>query len=263
MKTKGIVLVLVSAADKIPIREGGYHKIGIFLGELTEPAEKLLEAGYELVFTSPDGKGPSIDENSYNLAYWNFSKSDLKKAKETYQKLLQMGLRRPIPFEYLAEDKSRLEKFDALFVPGGHAPMADLLYKDVFKGKEFNQSTAKLLSYFHDNKKPTALICHAPSILAAAPKENGKWIYDGYKMTAISRFSEWLAEDFPLTKQVKGHIKEYPSHILEKAGAELENVVVPGMPLVVEDRELLTAQDPYSAKLLGEKFVEKLNKYKK
>jgi putative intracellular protease/amidase len=263
MKSKGTILVLVSAANSILLKEGGYHQTGIFLGEITEPLKEALKAGYDLVFASPDGKRPTIDKNSYNLIYWEFSKSNLRKAEDMYQTFLEMGLKKPIPFEYLADDESRLEKFDALFVPGGHAPMTDLLYKDAFnKDKEFNYSTTKLLSHFHKNKKPTALICHASSILAAGSKINGRWIYEGYKMTTFNRFFEWLTEDFPIIRQIKGHIVEYPSHVLKKAGAEVEINIIPSMPLVVEDRELLTGQDPFSAKLLGEKFAEKLNKYK-
>jgi hypothetical protein len=38
------VLIILSAANRIPLREGGTHPTGIFLGELTEPAEAMLKA---------------------------------------------------------------------------------------------------------------------------------------------------------------------------------------------------------------------------
>ena len=271
---QGQVLVLLSGADSIPLREGGEHPTGHFLGEVTEPLEALLNAGHQLTFTSPSGKSPTIDKNSFQLLYWGLSEMNLNQAKDVYQHLIDLGIETPIPLEELATDQAQfdqstnqpmdqpnLERFDALFVPGGHSPMVDLLHEDFFLSDEKNTRVGELLYFFHRNQRPTGLICHAPAVLAAAPVINGAWIYSGYKMTAITMLSEYLAEDFFLIKVVDGHLKEYPTGILKNAGAQLEQTFIPMIPKVVEDRELLTGQDPYSAKLFGRKFVEKLESY--
>jgi len=67
------ILVYVSSANSVPIKEGGRSDAGIFLGELTESLLPLHQAGSELVFISPDRAPPTIDKNSYNLINWNFS----------------------------------------------------------------------------------------------------------------------------------------------------------------------------------------------
>jgi len=75
--------------------------------------------------------------------------------------------------------------FDAVYIPGGHAPMQDLL-----------KSTAlgRLLVAFHHRNKATALVCHGPiALLSTLPNAAGfaatleagampatpKWIYSG------------------------------------------------------------------------------------
>lgn len=257
----GRVLVLVSGADQIPLKEGGVHPTGHFLGELTEPVKSMHDAGYELVFASPGAKMPSIDPNSYNLIYWGNSKKRLEQAQSFYRQLLRGSLGECSSFGALMQDESRLDGFDALFVPGGHAPMVDLLHTDFLKSSELNPLTGRLLSYFHRHQKPTGLICHASAILAAAVGPDGKCIYEGYNATCVSRASERLLEEWwsPF-RQVHGHIKEYPNEVLSAAGVKVKNTM-PGRSLVVEDRELMTGQDPYSAEEMGEKFVQKLNAY--
>ncbi|MES3038323.1 MAG: type 1 glutamine amidotransferase domain-containing protein [Bdellovibrionota bacterium] len=262
--SKGKVLVVLSAADSIPLKEGGVHPTGLFLGEVTEPAEAMIKAGYELVFASPNGRAPTIDADSRRGMYWKFSKKKLKHADSVYAKLVDAGINTPYRLEDFAADTSKLSDFTAIFVPGGHGPLVDLYFQDMFKSQkktDVNTDMGKILSYFHERKLPTGLICHAPAVLAAAPKVNGQWIYAGYKITAISRASEWFNEDMPGTKVIKGHVGQYPSDILRAAGAKYVYHRIPTVPYVVEDRELMTGQDPFSAGLMGKRFVQKLNKF--
>jgi len=261
LKNLANILVYVSSADAVPLAEGGSHPTGVFLGELTEPLEPLVEAGHNLAFISPDGKPPTIDENSYKLIYWGWSGKRLKRAKEFYQLLIERGLGAPKPINALLENRQLLENHDVLFVPGGHAPMTDILYEDWLLGEIFNSRTADLLLHFHQRQKPTALICHAPSALAAVKDADGKWPYQGYKITCVSRLSEWLTEDAPILKVMRGHLPKYPERILKQKGARLYLIKLPMISNVVEDRELITGQDPYSARELGRRLLEKTEKY--
>ena len=93
------VLVLVSAADSLPLREGNVHPTGVFLGELVEPCEALVEAGHRLHFVSPRGKPATMDPNSFRTMFWSFSRTRLRKGKEFYDRLLEwsrsQGIYRP------------------------------------------------------------------------------------------------------------------------------------------------------------------------
>lgn len=257
--TKANILVYVSSASAVPYREGGTHPTGIFLGELTEPLETLITAGHQLHFISPDGRPPVIDKNSYKLLYWGFSKKRLMKAKEIYRKLNELGMNNPQNISDLSGKD--LEKIDVLFIPGGHAPMTDILYKNWLESDEINKDTGRLLLHFHQNRKPTSLICHAPAVLAAAPEVDNKWIYKDYKMTCVTMVSEWITEDAPGFKVMHGHMPDYPQKILQRKGASLQTVNIPMISKVVEDRELITGQDPYSAAELGKKLLVKIEKY--
>jgi putative intracellular protease/amidase len=253
------ILVYVSSAKAVPYREGGNHAVGVFLGELTEPLEPLVKAGHTLFFVSPDGNAPHIDKNSFRLMYWGFTKAKLNGSKTFFEELVKKGINRPrVLKDFLAEG---LDKYDVLFIPGGHAPMTDILYKNWLTGTDINNETGKLLKHFHEKQKPTALICHAPSALAAAPDVNGKWLYAGYNMTCVTMLSERMIEDIPPFKVMTGHIPDYPERILKRKGGILKQVNIPMIPNVVEDRELITGQDPYSGVLLGKKLLLKINRY--
>ena len=258
MSTTARVLVVVSAADRIPLREGGSEPTGTYLGELTEPTDAMLEAGFELSFATPGGKVPTIDETSYSLMFWCLSRAKLDAAKRSYERLLELGLADPVPLEQIAHDRERLAEFDAMFVPGGHAPMVDLLHRDPFVDDSLNEDFAALVQFFHEAGRTTGLICHAPAALAAASRIDGRWIYDGYRMTCIKTVVDRMLEDMPLVKRFRGHIKEYPAELLAAAGANIEQTKLPVGKKVVVDRELITGQDPYSAKAMGKAFVDKV-----
>jgi len=255
------ILVIVSTANEIPLREGGTHETGIFLGELTEPAEAMREAGFKLTFASLGGKEPTVDKHSYDLIYWGFSQKRVNHAQALYETLRKEGLAYPLVLEELAENPQQLAQFDGLFIPGGHAPMVDLLHRNPLEDEASNEQVGRILQFFHDSQRPTGLICHAPAVLATAPKVDGKWIYQGYRMTTITMLSEFLMEDMPLMKVIPGHLKEYPTQVLKEAGAILEQTNIPMRAKVVEDRELITGQDPFSAQLFAERFVEKVNTF--
>jgi putative intracellular protease/amidase len=255
------ILVIVSTANEIPLREGGTHETGIFLGELTEPAEAMREAGFKLTFASPGGKEPTVDKHSYDLIYWGFSQKRVNYAQALYETLRKEGLAHPLVLEELAENPQQLAQFDGLFVPGGHAPMVDLLHRNHLEGEAPNEQMGRILQFFHDSQRPTGLICHAPAALAAAPQVDGKWIYQGYRMTTITMLSEFLMEDMPLMKVIPGHLKQYPTQVLKAAGAILDQTNIPMRAKVVEDRELITGQDPFSAQLFAERFVEKVKTF--
>lgn len=258
MKTPKI-LVYVSSATKIPHVEGGHHETGVYLGELVEPLEPLHKAGYEIEFVSPDGKTLTIDEGSLSLALWGLSTKKRQRAIEFLETLNSMGLEKPMKLSDLLKDEDKLNSYDVLFIPGGHAPMTDILHKNWMESGELNKETGELLLHFHQNNKITSLICHGPAALGAAPTVNGKWLYEGYKMTCVPMFAEWITEDKPFMKNTGGHMPDYPKIILRRSGGVVKNTLM-GMSLVVEDRELITGQDPFAAKELGRKLKAKIDR---
>jgi putative intracellular protease/amidase len=158
-----------------------------------------------------------------------------------------------------------LDKYAGVFVPGGQAPVVDLM-QDAEMGQ--------ILRHFHERGKPTALLCHGPIALVSAlpharefraaliagdlekAKQWGKgWAYAGYKMTIFSASEERWVEDEIL------HGKMYFNmpFALGAAGGEVSTGKVDFAPNVIVDRELITGQNPRSDHPIGKKLVEALD----
>ncbi|MGW3463654.1 DJ-1/PfpI family protein [Streptomyces olivaceoviridis] len=136
--------------------------------------------------------------------------------------------------------------------------MVDLLHHDAFADDSLNEHFGALMQHFHDTGKPTGLICHAPAALAAAPAAGGRGIYDGYRMTCFKTIVDTLLETIPIARRFPPALKEDPARLLSARGAKVEQTWLPMGSKVVEDRELITGQDPYSVTALGKAFVVKV-----
>jgi putative intracellular protease/amidase len=243
------VLVVVSAADFIWVQErdtGVVRKTpaGYFLSELGFPLARLLETGAEVTFATPGGVRPTMDRvsDSPSLLYYK-SSSEYRSLRELVTG--QPGMQTPRALESVTD--AELAGFDALFVPGGHAPMTDLAK---------SEAMAKVLRHFHENAKPTASLCHGPAaFLSAKP-----FPYAGYRMTALSDNEEQLQE-FLNVYDTNVRLTWYVERELEAAGADYERNFLKFTSRVVTDRELVTGQNPQSARALGKAFAAKVTDY--
>lgn len=234
------VLIVLSAAHTLTLREGGAHPTGFFLNELSEPLAHLLAAGYAVEFASPGGRPPQVDAQSVKFL-----------AADARDQALAMIAAQPLDSPHALEDLSdaQLQRFVGVFVPGGHAPMQDL-YADPALGR--------VLAHFHAAGKPTAALCHGPAALLSAPTVDGQWTYAGYRMTGFPRYTERALELFGA---IDGHVPFYLDEALTQAGAAYTTTFPPVIARVIRDRELVTGQDPYAADRLGAKFVHMLRLY--
>ena len=257
---KGKVLVIVSSAHEMQLQDGKNYTTGFYLNELTVPVRKIMENGYEVTFANPQGNTPVMDAHSDSAKYFD---GDVAKYQDYRQFLASLtGLQHPARISDVIA--SGLDQFDGVFFPGGHAPMVDLL-KD--------PSVGEVLQYFHENSKPTALICHGPiSLLATLSNPQDfldalisknieqaqalatDWIYAGYNMTIFSTAEEQVAE----ASQLGGLVQFYPDEALSAAGGSL-HVSAPWTSNAIRDRELITGQNPYSDNQLADMFLDALN----
>ena len=240
------VLVVVSAADFIWVQEKDSGRVrktpaGYFLSELGFPLARLLETRSEVTFASPGGVRPTMDRvsDSPSILYYR-SADEYRSLRELVTS--QPGMQSPRVLEDLTD--AELEGFDALFVPGGHAPMTDLAKSDAM---------ARVLRHFHENAKPTASLCHGPAaFLSAKP-----FPYAGYRMTALSDKEEQLQE-FMNVYDTNVRLTWYVESDLAAAGARYERNLIKFTSRVVTDRELVTGQNPQSARALGVAFANKV-----
>lgn len=254
------VLVVLSDSDQLDLKDGKTLKTGFFLNELMQPAQILLDQGHTLVYATPNGSPPALDRKSDDRSFFG---GDEAARSASLALLNSLGLTAPQGSPVISLDtvrKNGYDKYDAVYVPGGHAPMQDLL-KDARLGQ--------LLADFHAKAKPTALTCHGTiALLSALPGaaayvtqlEAGQqtpppapWIYQGYRMTVISNAEEGQSSGF----LEGGEMKMLPQTALTAAGG----VLIAGAPWsanVVEDRELVSGQNPQSALALAYALAKKI-----
>ncbi len=151
-------MTLVSSGRGLPLKDGKiYSGAGYYLNELTVPARALMENGYEVTFASPKGNTPQMDVNSATTMFFGGSDAKLKDYLSFRDSLT--GLKSPTRISDVIA--SGLDQYDAVFVPGGHGPMIDLLE---------DPDAGTVLRHFHETSKPTAVLCHGPiALLAALP----------------------------------------------------------------------------------------------
>lgn len=259
---KGKILLVGSSVNQMYFKNGQPHATGYYLGELATPAQAFINAGYEVVVATPDGNTPAIDKNSITESLFDNDKDKLQQAMSFV--LTHPSMQKPTK---LSEAVRNLSQYDALYVPGGHAPMVDLMQ---------DKDLGRALRHFHETGKTTALLCHGPIALSAAVNNSIKfrqamvngdhataqrlarnWIYKGYNMTVYSTAEEkgveqWLGND----------IEFYMEDALRNAGGKV-SVGEKDKPYIVVDRELITGQNPFSDHLLAEAVLKRLQTQKR
>jgi len=242
------VLVILSGSDHITLTNGKVIKTGYFLSEMTIPLLNIEKQGFQAVFANPTGSAAAMDPLSDRAIWFGFDTSLYRMAKD-YIKSKSMGdavgtLSNPIAFNLL--NNRDLDNYVAVFIPGGHAPVEDL---------ENNRDLGRILWYFHNNKKPTAAICHGPIALVStkAQSPQGTFAYQGYHLTGFSNMEEKMNE-----WMWWGNMKARTETELRSAGANYE-FNYPFLPKVVVDKELITGQGPSSAWQMANCFLAALN----
>ncbi len=261
MVTKGKVLVLVSSGHGLPLKDGKvYAGAGYYLNELTVPVRALMKEGYEITFANPQGNTPQMDVNSAIAQFFGGDEAKLQDYLKFHDSLA--ALKNPARISDVIA--SGLDQYSAVFVPGGHGPMIDLLD---------DPGAGTVMRHFHKTSKPTAVLCHGPiSLLSALPnstdvvtslaagdtagaraKAQG-WIYSGYKVTIFSTAEEQQRE--PL--EIGGRVLFYPDFALSTAGADV-SVAAPWESYVLQDREVISGQNPFSDEALLTRLLTALN----
>lgn len=138
-----------------------------------------------------------------------------------------------------------------MFIPGGHAPLANL---------GDNSELGRILRHFHDQKKPTAIICHGPYALLSTKFSGDKQFqYKGYKITSWSDAEEKFME----TVVLRGEVEKVESALREE-GADMVVCVGTALGSITVDCEVISGANPISgpnpmaADALGKKFIEML-----
>ncbi|GAB0133677.1 hypothetical protein EsDP_00002077 [Epichloe bromicola] len=219
------VLVVLTSADKIVKLD---KPTGWYLPELAHPYDVLAPKA-EIVVASPKGGAAPLDPSSVEMFKSDESSVNfLKNKKHVWENT------RP-----LKEFIGRSGEFDAIFYPGGHGPMFDLVD---------DADSIKLIEEFYNAGKPVAAVCHGPIVFRDV-KIKGASLVKGKNVTGFTNVEEDQA-------QLSAAMPFLLEDELKRVGASFHAADEPWGEKVVVDGLLISGQNPASAKGVGEAILK-------
>ena len=215
------VLFIVSNAHAIGPRN---RRTGNFLPEVAHPYAELDRAGCGIDFASLTGDTPFLD--ALNLA------GD----PDNLAFLVGKG--------WAAMQKARklsdvdVSPYDAIFMPGGLAPMVDMPEHPLLK---------KVIKETYERQAVVGAVCHGPVSLLNVKLSDGNYLVAGKN---ISSFTDDEEENY-----AKADVPFELETALTKQGA-IFHKTAPWQGFSISDGNLVTGQNPASAKGVGEKRVK-------
>ncbi|MFF2364093.1 MULTISPECIES: type 1 glutamine amidotransferase domain-containing protein [unclassified Streptomyces] len=228
------ILMIVSAADSLVLADGSTHPTGFWAEEVAASHKVLRAAGAQVDIATPGAVRPTVDALSLD-ARGGVSETDAEEFR-TYLDSIDDQLSSPLPLADV-----RLSDYDALYIPGGHAPMADLAH-DSDLGRLLNEANA--------DGTIVAALCHGVAALLSATTADGGFTFAGRDLTAFADEEErqgGLGDNTPF----------FLESVLRERGATVETGA-PWSDKVVVDGKLITGQNPQSSTATAEATLKAL-----
>lgn len=236
---KGKVLAVISSARSLTLSDGTSVSCGYHLCELADLHKTLTEAGYQVMFATPDGDTPLVDAEGLSAL-----KPEDRKAYELYVDGLTELL---IPYKLSDITEEMLLHLHGMFLPGGKGALVDLPNQVDLK---------RILRHMKAHMKPIAAIGHGVAGLIQTPDPNEGWLFYDYEMTCFPKALE--------ERIAKRQSSAVPALSLEAKlddmGAELRFHRHYTREFIVEFKELLTAQNSASVVSLTKLVICHLNR---
>ncbi|MEU6865991.1 type 1 glutamine amidotransferase domain-containing protein [Streptomyces sp. NPDC046876] len=241
------ILVVMTAKATLHLLDGEQHPSGFWAEEFVVPYKLFTAAGHTVDVATVGGEAPTVDLTSIDPGNLRFVRpqgspdEDEANAAE-YVRVIENTpqLKHPIAVESLEEKD--IADYDGIYVSGGHGAIGDLPKSD---------ELAQVLRWAIAQDKPLATVCHGHTALLALRDGEGRWPFEGYRMTAFSHDEE-------LVTNMAGRLPLILEAELTRLGARYEKAEAIWDSHVVVDRRLTTGQNPYSSKALAETFLQEL-----
>jgi hypothetical protein len=113
-------LFIVTGASYWVLKDGTRHATGYWAEEFANPYKIITDAGHDVVVGTPNGVIPTVDMMSLRPEMAGGVQGALE-----LEAIIRSAeeMRRPLKLSDV-----RLEDYDAVYLPGGHGPMADLAF---------------------------------------------------------------------------------------------------------------------------------------
>jgi putative intracellular protease/amidase len=214
------ILIIVSNSNVIG---PNHRKTGVFLDEVAHPYVEFDHAGYQIVFASITGEVPDLDnleakDEAMNAEFMNgggWEKMQHNRKLESVD----------------------VSMFDAIFVPGGLAPMVDMPDNAILK---------EVIKETYERNAIVGAVCHGPVSLLNVKLSDGTFLLKGKNVTSFTNEEEenYAKADVPFDLQTA----------LTNQGA-IFHEARPWSSNSIVDGNLVTGQNPASAQEVGRKMI--------
>jgi protease I len=193
----------------------------------------LTDAGHRCRFATPDGRPARADERMLTGAGLGLLAPLLRAqagAIADHDRMTQSAeYRSPLAYDELAAALDAAS-FDALLLPGGHAPGM----------REYLESTTlqSTVAHFFAAGRPVAAICHGTVLAARSRGADGRSVLHGRRTTGLTRQLEMLA--WRLTRHRLGdYYRTYPRTVQDEVAAALRSPAdfLVGPPALLRDSD--------------------------
>jgi putative intracellular protease/amidase len=222
--SKKILIILSNAHAIGPNR----RRTGIYLPEVAHPYAEFTRAKYQIDFVSLSGETPFLDalqlaDDPDNLAF-----------------LVGEGWRAMQKAKKLSDVDA--SQYDAIFIPGGLAPMVDMPEHPLLK---------QVIQHTFERGAVVGAVCHGPVSLLNVKLKGGGYLLNGKNITSFTNDEEsnYAKADVPFELETA----------LVNQGA-IFHKADPWQANSLTDGNLVTGQNPASAKAVAEKMIELLRR---
>lgn len=226
---KNRVLVVLTSTAKYPTTN---RPTGLWLGEAVHFVKKMEAAGYSIDYVSPQGGYTPIDPHSLEMAdpldwEWYQNKSFMNRLGAT-----------------LAPSAVNPADYVCIYFAGGHGVVWD--FPD-------NAALQAISRQIYETGGIVSSVCHGAVGLLNIKLSDGLLLVAGKKVTGFSNEEEQLAQ----LDQLVPYLTETE---LTKRGAIYQKADQPWAAYAVEDRRVITGQNPASGGTVADLVLAQLSK---
>ena len=207
------------------------RRTGFWLEEFAAPYYAFKDAGGTITLASPKGGYPPVDPKSNEANAQTEATNRFRSDKQA-----QTELSHTIPLANVS-----IDNFDALFYPGGHGPLWDLVD---------NSDSIVLIEAALAAGKAVAAVCHAPGGFKRARQADGTPLV---RNRAVTGFSNSEEEAVGLTEVVPFLVED----MLKLNGGKYSRAA-DWQAHVVVDGDLITGQNPASSEAVAHAVLKKV-----
>lgn len=214
------ILIIVSNAKVIGPKN---RKTGVFLDEVAHPYVEFDAAGYQIDFASLTGEVPGLDNME--------AKDEASNAKF----LNEGGWEKMQNNRKLADVDASI--YNAIFVPGGLAPMVDMPENELLK---------KVIAQTYERKAIVGAVCHGPVSLLNVKLSDGTFLVKDKNITSFTNEEEnnYAVADVPFLLETALTAQSAKFH-----------AAAPWSDHSIADGNLVIGQNPASARGTAQKVI--------